>query len=143
VADLAATDRAERSLGPGVRVVGFEELESRPAAPGSKSREREPLQPLLVDAGRVRGSVWVEVETGRIVKTEARIGGSGTGVSTSITTFALDPRLGLTVPVEMRTTWRYNAGPVTGVATYSDFKRFEVKTDPIVLDLPNPDVPGR
>jgi hypothetical protein len=125
----------ERSLGPGVRVMAFEELESR--ASGSNSGTKEPAPPLLAGVGRVRGNVWVEVETGRIVKTEARIGDGTRGISTSITTFARDARLGLTVPVEMRTTWTYNREPVTGIATYSDFRRFEVRTDPVVVELPD------
>jgi hypothetical protein len=129
---------SERSLGPRVRVLAFEEIESRPPEPGSKSREREALPPLLGGSGRVRGKVWVDEATGRIVKTEARIStGAANSLSTSITTFELDERLGLTVPVEMRTTWPYVGLPVTGVATYADYRRFEVTTAAIDVELPD------
>jgi hypothetical protein len=129
---------SERSLGPRVRVLAFEELESRPPEPGSKNRGREALPPLLGGTVRVRGKVWVDAQTGRIVKTEARIStGAVGGLSTSTTTFEPNERLGLTVPVEMRTTWPYGAFPVTGVATYADYRRFAVTTGAIGVELPD------
>ena len=109
----------ERSLGRGVRAIRFEEREETP--------------PLFAAVGRVRGSVWAEEGTGRIVKTEARIG-RGAATATTTTTFVRNERLALTVPGEMRTTWVYTQGvatsrPVNGVATYHDFRRFSVSTD--------------
>ena len=55
-------------------------------------------------------------------------------LSTTITTFAPDERLGLTVPREMRTTWPYTGRdatgrPVNGTATYEQFRRFDVTTE--------------
>jgi hypothetical protein len=116
----------ERSLGPGVRVIQFDEREA-----GDDRQSGDALPPLLGDTGRVRGKVWVEVSTGRILKTEARIG-PPRNVTTTITTFAFDERLGLTVPAEMRTTWRYDRWPVNGVATYGEFRRFEVQTESVI-----------
>jgi hypothetical protein len=109
----------ERSLGRDVRAIRFEEREETP--------------PLFADLGRVRGSVWAERGTGRIVKTEGRMG-RGAATATTTTTFARNERLALTVPQEMRTTWAYTqnvvtARPVNGVATYDDFRRFSVSTD--------------
>ena len=110
----------ERSLGAGVRVLRFEEHVRVPALLGNEW---------------VRGNIWLEVATGRIVKTEARIG-TGTNASTTITTFVPDERLGIMVPREMRTTWFHPQPPprasrtvVNGVATYGEFRRFDVRTD--------------
>jgi hypothetical protein len=114
----------ERSLGPDVRVLRFEERETPADAGGSSER----LPPLLDALGRVRGNVWVEVETGRIVKTEIRVG-TPPQTASSVTTFAADAALGLTLPAEMRTTWVYNGRPVAGVAKYGNFRRFDVRTE--------------
>jgi hypothetical protein len=85
----------------------------------------------------------VDVVTGRIVKTEARIG-TGLDLSTTITTFVEDERLGIMVPREMRTTWSYrrpggvSGRIVNGVATYGNFRRFDVRTDASVAPPPQP-----
>ena len=117
----------ERSLGRGVRVLRFEEWQQN--------------TPILEGTGRVRGNVWIDPATGRILKTEARIG-SGSSTTTS---FAPEDRLALTVPKEMRTTWVYvdqrrptERFQVTGVAGYTDFRRFEVQTDSAIATPPKP-----
>jgi hypothetical protein len=83
----------------------------------------------------------VEASSGRIVKTEARLG-ANEDTATTITTVGHDERLGLMVPREMRTTWMYRTDgtrrPVTGVATYSDFRRFEVRTEESLAGTPEP-----
>jgi hypothetical protein len=120
----------ERSLGPGVRVVRFEETTDRRAAGAGAGQ----LRPILGADGTIRGSVWVDASSGRIVRTEGRMAGV-LRTSTTITTFVRDERLALTVPAEMRTTWTYTdnrggvGGPVNGVARYGNFRRFDVKTD--------------
>ena len=129
---------AERSLGPNVRVVKFEEREEAEPAVSSDSgkKERAKLPPLLGNAGRIRGSAWVDVQTGEIVKTEARIGELNAATTTT-TTFATDARLALLVPKEMRTNWVYTkGGPVIGIARYSNFRRFEATADTPVVDVP-------
>jgi hypothetical protein len=128
----------ERSLGRGVRTLRFEE--SKPvaaAAPDDGASER--ANSLLGLLGRVRGNVWADTTTGRIVKTEARIG-EGSTVSTSITTFAYDERLGLTVPTRMRTTWTHadKIRLVEGEATYGSFRRFEVRTESTIAQPSQP-----
>ena len=114
----------ERSLGREVRAIRFEERDETP--------------PLFADLGRVRGTVWAEQGTGRIVKTEARVG-RGASTATTTTTFVRNERLALTVPREMRTMWLYSegaigtiSGPVNGVATYDEFRRFSVRADVVV-----------
>jgi VWFA-related protein len=69
-----------------------------------------------------RGTAWIEQGTGRILQTELQIG-RGKSLPTMITKFKLDERLQVMVPVEMRT-----QNP-DGLATYSNFRRFEVATD--------------
>lgn len=115
----------DRKAGPAVRSVAFEEIER----PG---RGKTPRQ--------LRGTAWIEETTGRIVRTEID------GVTT---TFGRDPGLGIDVPTEMRDTF-YLPMPGTaggadrfrGRATYSRFRRFQVRTDETIE--PQPDVaPGR
>jgi hypothetical protein len=139
---------AERSLGANVRAVKFEEREEAESTPGQRTRQK--LPPLLGPAGRIRGTVWIDTQTGEILKTEARIGELNT-LTTTATTYAREPRLALLVPAEMRTNWKYirrdavpavlalpNMGgvPVTGVAKYSNFRRFEATTETPVLQVP-------
>ena len=68
-----------------------------------------------------RGKAWIEEGTGRVFQTELEIG-SGRDRPTIVTTFKLDERLQVMVPAEMRT-----RNP-SGVAVYSNFRRFEVST---------------
>jgi hypothetical protein len=112
---------AERSLGPQVRALQFQERERTEPTDGS-APEKLPL--ILADAGRVHGTVWLDVQTGEIVRTEARMALENGLASTSRTTFARDQRLGLLLPLEMRTDWRNS----TGTAKYSNYRRFEVRT---------------
>lgn len=111
----------ERSLGAGVRAVRFQELDQRPG---------EKLDTLFGPLGRVRGIVFVDETSGRIVKTDTRFAGGMS--STTTTTFAFDARLGLMLPAEMRTTWGYTGTTVTGLATYGQFRRFDVQTETAV-----------
>ena len=92
----------------------------------------ETARPTLLRAGPlgdqdvpVRGTAWMEVGTGRILQTElqVRIGRSPTSV---VTKFRLDDRLQIMVPEQMRT-----ENP-SGIATYSNFRRFSVQTDTAV-----------
>jgi len=118
----------ERLAGTRVRRLRFEEREEQPEAPGIGNRAGQKWPPLLGDVGRVRGTAWFEPETGRIVRTEARLG-AGSNTATTLTLFARDEGLALTVPVEMRTSWTYKERPVNGVATYGEFRRFGVQAE--------------
>lgn len=80
-----------------------------------------------------RGTAWIEEATGRILQTELEIG-RGRSAPKMTTTFRLDERLQVTVPIEMRT-----ENP-DGVATYTNFRRFGVETD---TTIPAPAVPGQ
>lgn len=72
-----------------------------------------------------RGKAWIEEGTGRVFQTELEIGTSRDR-PTILTTFKLDERLQVIVPVEMRT-----KNP-DGVAVYSNFRRFAVSADSAV-----------
>jgi hypothetical protein len=80
-----------------------------------------------------RGTAWIEEATGRILQTELEIG-RGRSAPKMTTTFRLDERLQVTVPIEMRT-----ENP-DGVATYTNFRRFGVETE---TTIPAPAVPGQ
>jgi hypothetical protein len=123
----------DRSVAPTARVVRFEEIEEIKETTGSKDKRATPV--LLGAAGRVKGSVWIDTESGRILKTEARLGDLAQR-STTTTTFGQDERLGVMVPKEMRTTWRNDNTPVNGTARYSNFRHFQVTAETPDLQLP-------
>ena len=56
----------DRSVGPTARVIRFEEIEEIREKANGEGARRETLPVLLGAAGRVRGSTWVEQETGRV-----------------------------------------------------------------------------
>src|SRR5690606_11155056 len=76
----------------------------------------------------MRGKAWVAEQSGRLVKTELNTG-RAPSVRYTTTTFALEPVLGIDVPVEMR-----DAVPMArndeflGTARYGSFRRFAVRT---------------
>jgi hypothetical protein len=71
------------------------------------------------------GRFWIDGASGRVLQTEleTRVG------DRVMTMFSLDDRLGLAVPCEMRDIAWVNGTVVTGVATYTNFRRFDVSTD--------------
>ena len=68
-----------------------------------------------------RGTAWIEEGTGRVLQTQLEVG-RGRGIPSMVTKYRVDDRLGVTVPIEMRT-----QNP-DGLATYSNFRRFDVAT---------------
>jgi hypothetical protein len=116
----------ERSLGPTIRAVQFEEV-------------RVPT--LLRLGGNLnmpaRGHLWIDETNGRVVKTELRVGQRDVArssmtwrpPSTITTTFGLDEKLGIDVPLDMRDHYALEHVEISGVATYSRFRRFPVGPD--------------
>ena len=115
----------ERKLGPMVRKVSFEEVR----IPTILKQEGNRDLPAY-------GVMWVEEGTGRIVKTEVRLGekpaistghtSSSLGWSpptTIVTTFGFDKHLAIDVPVEMRDRYPFQRNEIKGVATYGAFRR--------------------
>ena len=101
----------DRTLGSGIRRIDLIRL-----------RPPQTTQP--------RGSVWVSEITGEIVRTQLRSGGAGSERTT--TTFAVDRELRIRVPVVMED----EIGNFRGRATYSNFRRFNVRTES-TIDAPD------
>jgi hypothetical protein len=71
------------------------------------------------------GRFWIESGTGRVVKSEVRV--DQKGIKANLTTvYRPDERLGIDVPSEMHEDYELDSSHVTGIATYSRFRRFEV-----------------
>lgn len=69
-----------------------------------------------------RGNAWIEEATGRVLQTELSIRFPD-GVTTIKTTFTMDPRLQIMVPMTMQTS------KPEGKASYSNFRRFLVQVN--------------
>lgn len=76
----------------------------------------------------VSGRFWIEGATGRVVQTELKIRGG----DCVMTVFGHDERLQISVPVEMRDVAWVGETSVTGTATYSNFRRFDIHTEETV-----------
>jgi hypothetical protein len=107
----------DKKLGPTVRQVQFQEFKVPSLIKGNGNQD------ILT-----RGLVWVEEDTGRVVKTELRIGGRSSPISI-ITEYKFDEELGINVPVAMRDWYPDGTGEIRGVASYGRFRRFQVKTE--------------
>ena len=110
-------DLGGRSTDDGV-VVRVVEIEGRPPL------QRNPAIPVQ----RVAGKAWVEEATGRIRKTELRLG-RAPNTQLNSTRFEFDKALGIDVPVEMKES---RATGFEMTATYSRFRRFQVRTEEAV-----------
>lgn len=109
----------DKKLGPRVRMIRYEEFQ----------------RPTLLTVGPnddlpVHGLVWIDEDTGRVVKTEVEVG-SRFPQTEIITTFAFDDALGVSVPVEMREFYPV-AGHIRSTVTYGSFTRLQVNTAEIV-----------
>jgi hypothetical protein len=69
-----------------------------------------------------RGTAWVERDTGRVLATEMLVR-SGRRTTTVHTTFAAEDRFGILLPARMETK------EPQAEAAYSNFRRFDVRTD--------------
>jgi len=116
-----------RSTDAGV-VVRVVEIEGRPPL------QRNPAIPITP----VTGKAWVEEATGRIRRTELRLGRAPNATLAS-TTFRFDETLGIDVPGEMKES--RVAGNYSMTATYSRFRRFKVSTDEVVDPATVPPAP--
>lgn len=117
---------AGRDWPKGVRALTFVET-VRPTLLQSRSKS----QPNVF----TRGTAWIEVQTGRILQTELEVR-DGNIFTKLVTKFGMDERLKVMVPIEMRT------DNPDGIAKYSNFRRFDVKTDE-ELQLQKQEVGGR
>ena len=107
----------DKKLGPTVRTMQFQEWKIPTLIKGNSNQD--------ILSG---GLVWIDEDTGRVVKTELKIG-RGAAAITVTTLYKFDDELGINVPVEMRDWYPDGTGEIRGVATYGRFRRFQVKTD--------------
>jgi hypothetical protein len=107
-------DGIDVSLGSDVWIVKFKERE-RPTVLRTPDNRNVPSM----------GRFWIDGASGRVLQTEleTRVG------DRVMTMFSFDERLGLAVPCEMRDIAWVSGTVVTGLATYSNFRRFDVSTD--------------
>jgi hypothetical protein len=130
--------KAERRMGENVRVVEYVE-DMRPTLIVGLPGQEMPAF----------GRFWIENDTGRIVKTEVRV--EQRGIKANLTTeFRTDERLGIDVPSEMREDYDLDNSRVSGRASYTRFRRFEVKSSeelappaPDAAPTPPPATPPR
>jgi hypothetical protein len=106
----------DKKLGPTVRTVQFQEWKVPSLVKGNGNQD------ILT-----RGLVWIEEDTGRVVKTELRIGGRSAPISVTAL-YRFDEALGINVPVEMDDWYPDGSGEIRGVAKYGRFRRFQIKT---------------
>ena len=107
----------EKDLGPTIRAVRFEEFQV----------------PSIIKTGAnqdtlVRGLIWVDEQTGRVVRTRLQVGPFRIPPEI-VTTFRHDDELGIDVPGEMKDWYPDRQGEIRGAATYGRFRRFQVKTE--------------
>lgn len=110
--------KMDPKVGPGVWIVDYKE-EGRP----SLIRGAADLDLFA------HGRLWVEAETGRLLKTEVLL--DQPSLRGRITTsFRFDDRFGIAVPYEMQEEYKSDNGTrLTAVATYDRFRRFDVSTE--------------
>jgi hypothetical protein len=108
----------DKKVGPTVRQVQFQEFRLPTLIKGNGNQD------ILS-----RGLVWIEEDTGRVVKTELRIGSRSSPISV-ITDYKFDDELGINVPVAMKDWYPDGTtGAIRGDATYGRFRRFRVTTE--------------
>lgn len=122
--------RNDRGVGPDVWSVRYEELVRPTVLRGNGNRDLP-----------INGQIWIDLPTGRVLKTELRMeqGGSAVGRgmvlrnrSDVVTTFQFDERFQIAVPTEMRENHFFGTNDVSAVAIYGRFRRFDVKTEEAV-----------
>jgi len=106
-------DGIDVSVGSDVWVVKFKERD-RPTILRTPDNRNVPSM----------GRLWIDGSSGVIRQTEleTRVG------DRVMTMFSFDARLGLAVPCEMRDIAWVNGTVITGVASYTNFRRFDVST---------------
>jgi hypothetical protein len=107
-------------VSPRARIVTYEES-ARPTLLRSNNNGN------LVAFGRL----WIDDETGAVLKTELKVGVGAFPIQI-VTTFAADLAIGVHVPVEMQEYYPQRNGSVSGTARYSRYRRFVVRTDETV-----------
>jgi len=94
----------------------------------------EQVRPTLIQSSSgnsyAQGSLWIDTETGRVVRSELTMADVGTSVTA---TFQADPELGAWVPASVEESYQVRDGTVEGVLRYSNFERLPVS---VTFDSP-------
>ena len=114
----------DAGLAPDVRRIAFVETQA-PTLLGRADGSDLPTQ----------GTAWVSETTGRVFKTELQFAGEEPRTLTTV--FGIDETLQIDVPIEMSESFSAAGVVVKGVARYSRFRRFGVRTDE-TIDTPEP-----
>ncbi len=110
--------RDDKSLGPGVAVVDYRETQSPAMIRGEAG----------VDLP-AHGRLWIDIATGRVLKTELQVE-QPTVRAIITTTFQVEEKSGIAVPLEMREQYTFpNGNRVNTVANYGRFRRFDVNAN--------------
>jgi hypothetical protein len=118
--------RLDSTIGPNVYVVEYREHASPALIRGPRGREMF-----------CHGRFWIEAPTGRVMKSELIV--DDPAVRASVTTrYKVDQAYDLAVPVDMKEEYGLpNGARVTGLATYGNFRRFDVHvTNDIAVPVP-------
>jgi hypothetical protein len=99
---------------------------------GSDVRRIDLIRLRPPQTNQMRGSIWVSEITGEVVRTQLRTG--GVGRETTTTTFAVAREFRTRVPVDMED----EIGNLRGRATYSNFRRFNVRTESTIEEPESP-----
>ncbi len=107
----------EKKVGPNARTIRFQEFR----------------QPTILKQGAnsdlfSRGLIWVDEDSGSVLKTELQLGQTMMPIRIT-TTYRFDEDLKLNVPVEMEDWYPDGDGEIKGLATYGKFRRFQVETE--------------
>lgn len=109
--------KADGGAGHRVWIVEFEEQERPSVIQGLEGHDMP-----------AHGRFWIEENSGRVAKVEVRV--KQPEIDAKLTTeFRVDEKFGLDVPSEMREEYDMPGGRVSGIATYSRFRRFQVSAD--------------
>jgi hypothetical protein len=111
-------DKMDAAVGPNVWILEYRE-QARPTLIRGAFDKNMPAH----------GRFWIDVQTGRVAKSELKVDDAAIGAEIT-TTFRVDDQFQVGVPVEMLE--RYvltNGNLVTGTATYGRFRRFGVSTE--------------
>lgn len=83
------------------------------------------------------GRIWADVATGAVLRTELNIEDRYSDGRTTVE-FAFDSKIGMYLPSKMQESYRTRLESITAVATYSNFRKFEVSTTQELKKPPTP-----
>ena len=113
-----SVDKVEREFGEDVWIMQFKESQRPTFVRGSGGKDLP-----------VRGRFWIAAGSGQVLKTELLME-DNQQKSEIVTTFRMNERFQVAVPVEMKEQYslKGNRGRINATATYQNFRQFEIET---------------